>query len=424
MKLKPELSSYVDGEGRLVLPPEVASRHGLNAGVRVLIDEAGNDLRLRKPVTHLAKVYIEPTNRCNLECRTCIRNAWNEPLGQMSKETFSRIIEGLKAFSSSPTVFFGGFGEPLAHPDIADMVTQAKNLGGSVELITNGTLLTKDLTKQLIDAGLDMLWVSLDGAKPESYADVRLGAALPEVISNLKNFRDACPLDEDFLEFFFPYPTKPKIGIVFVAMKRNIADLPSVVQLGSRSGAMEFLITNLLPYTPDMCDEVLYRRSMSDGFFTPSAFRLQLPKIDVDTLTREALYWVTRSGHSIWLAGRSVEEITNRCPFIEKGAAAISWEGNVSPCLPLLHSHRSYVDDRERFSKRYPVGNVIERDLNELWNLPEYLAFRKRVQEFEFSPCVSCGGCDLFEKNEEDCFGNTFPTCGGCLWAQGIIQCP
>ncbi len=26
--------------------------------------------------------------------------------------------------------------------------------------------------------------------------------------------------------------------------------------------------------------------------------------------------------------------------------------------------------------------------------------------------------------NEEDCFGNTFPTCGGCLWAQGVIRCP
>ena len=370
MKLKPELCAHVDDEGKLVLPPELASRFGLKAGAQVFVDEGGNGLRLRKPVTHLAKVYIEPTNRCNLECRTCMRNVWDEPLGQMSNETFLRIIEGLKLFSPPPTIFFGGFGEPLAHPEIADMITQAKTLGSSVELITNGTLLTKDLSKRLIEAGLDMLWVSLDGAEPESYADVRLGAALPEVISNLRDFRDACPLHEDFLEFFFPYPTKPEIGIVFVAMKRNISDLPSVVQLGNRSGATKFLITNVLPYTPEMCDEVLYRRSMSDGFFTPSTFRLQLPKMDVDNLTREALYWIARGGHSIWLAGRSFDEIANRCPFIEKGAATISWEGNVSPCLPLLHSHMSYVDDRERFSRRYLVGNVVERDLNDLWNLP------------------------------------------------------
>jgi hypothetical protein len=33
-------------------------------------------------------------------------------------------------------------------------------------------------------------------------------------------------------------------------------------------------------------------------------------------------------------------------------------------------------------------------------------------------------GCNLSETNEEACFGNPFPTCGGCLWAQGVIQCP
>ena len=58
-----------------------------------------------------------------------------------------------------------------------------------MELITNGTLLTKPLSKQLIEAGLDMLWVSLDGATPESYADVRLGAALPEVLPILPVFK-------------------------------------------------------------------------------------------------------------------------------------------------------------------------------------------------------------------------------------------
>jgi uncharacterized Fe-S cluster-containing radical SAM superfamily enzyme len=64
--------------------------------------------------------------------------------------------------------FFRGLGEPLSHPNIVDMVRQAKALGLSVELITNATLLDKSLASQLIDAGLDMLWVSLDGAKPES----------------------------------------------------------------------------------------------------------------------------------------------------------------------------------------------------------------------------------------------------------------
>ena len=36
----------------------------------------------------------------------------------------------------------------------------------------------------------------------------------------------------------------------------------------------------------------------------------------------------------------------------------------------------------------------------------------------------ACGGCNQVDANKEDCFGSTFPTCGGCLWAQGVIQCP
>ncbi len=53
-----------------------------------------------------------------------------------------------------------------------------------------------------------------------------------------------------------------------------------------------------------------------------------------------------------------------------------------------------------------------------------YAEFREKVKTFDYSPCHLCGGCSLLEKNEEDCYGNTFPACGGCLWAQGIIQCP
>jgi MoaA/NifB/PqqE/SkfB family radical SAM enzyme len=425
MRLKPGLSAHVDDEGQLVLPPEVASRFGLKPGTRVLVDEGGNDLRLRKPATHLSKVYIEPTNRCNLECRTCIRNIWEEPLGEMSGATFARIVQGLRSFSPPPTVFFGGLGEPLAHPNIVEMVGQAKALGSSVELITNGTLLSKDLSKQLIEAGLDFLWVSLDGATPESYADVRLGAALPEVLANLTGFREArwatC-----FSSYFIDYHLKPQIGIVFVAMKRNIADLPAVLRLGNRLGSHRFLVTNVLPYSAEMYDEILYSRALDDVIYKPSPWghSLELPKIDINAMTHEVLYQIMLSGHPLSFAGANLGEGNDRCPFIEKGAVAIRWDGDVSPCLPLLHDHKTFLSRYERSLRRYEVGNVTRQDLYDLWNLPEYLSFRERIQKFDFSPCTFCGGCDLLERNEEDCFGNPFPTCGGCLWAQGVIQCP
>ena len=70
------------------------------------------------------------------------------------------------------------------------------------------------------------------------------------------------------------------------------------------------------------------------------------------------------------------------------------------------------------------MGNLKERGLQDIWLDPAYVSYRQRVQSFAFPPCTFCGGCDMSEANEEDCFGNVFPACGGCLWAQGVVQCP
>ena len=123
----------VDESGRLLLPPAVAEKYGLNPGTRVRIEVNANGLYLRRPITQLARIYIEPTSRCNLNCVTCIRNSWDEPLGEMDSTVFSRIIEGLKAFSAPPSVFLGGLGEPLSHPHIVDMVKELKSLGSVVD---------------------------------------------------------------------------------------------------------------------------------------------------------------------------------------------------------------------------------------------------------------------------------------------------
>lgn len=409
--------AYVDAEGRLVLPPELAVRYGLRPGAQVLLEEGTNVLRLRRPVTQLAKVYVEPTNRCNLECRTCMRNVWDEPLGQMSVATFAQLLAGLRAVTPPPTVFFGGLGEPLAHPALVEMVAQVSTLGCRVELITNGTLLTPNLSRRLITAGLNHLWVSLDGATPESYTDVRLGAALPGVIANLAAFRDA------FRDARGP---RPHIGIAFVAMRRNIADLPNVVRLGLRLGATHFMVSNVLPYSAELRAEMLYTRALTDMGGLPSQWvpQIRLPRLDLDEQTRAALLEVLRQGRQVFFTGNDPTAVYERCPFVESGVTAVAWDGSVSPCLPLLHNHRSFLHERERATTRHVLGNVNETPLLALWESPDYLALRARVQQFDFSPCIACGGCEWAEANQEDCFGDPFPTCGGCLWSRGVIQCP
>ena len=146
MTVQPESAAHGDEEKHGLLCPAVVSRCDLSRADQPHMVIGENGAQQRQPGDRLAKVYVEPTNRCNLECRTCIRHGWEEPLGQMNEATFARIMDGLRAYSPPPTVFFGGFGEPLAHQGIVGMVAQVKALGGPVELITNGTLLTRDVS--------------------------------------------------------------------------------------------------------------------------------------------------------------------------------------------------------------------------------------------------------------------------------------
>ncbi|MBE0669869.1 MAG: SPASM domain-containing protein [Anaerolineales bacterium] len=408
----------VDENGRLILPPEVARQYGLNPGSKVRLDEGTNFVRMHRPITHLTKIYIEPTVACNLDCITCFRNAWDQPIGRMTEETFESIFNSLKQMDPIPDVYFGGIGEPLFHVKTIEWIRRIKELGVKVELITNGTILTEKKSRELIDAGLDVLWVSLDGASPETYADVRLGAELPVILENLRR------LFKMRKGGHFP---QPEIGVAFVAMKRNINDLPKIIKMGHTFGARYFSVSNVQPATEDMQGDRLYNRTIRNIAYLPSPVlpKLSLPKMDFNEDTQAALTEAFNSGCNVSFAGNNWGGANDVCNFVESGTMSISWTGEVSPCWPLMHTHMSYLHGKPRLSKKHIIGNVHKQSLEEIWLDPEYLAYRERLHNFVFAPCTFCGGCDLSEANEEDCLGNDIaPVCGGCLWAQGIVQCP
>ncbi len=420
----------VDSQGRMVLPAEITRRYGLTAGAKVRLEEdagvgsASAGFHLSRSSENLARVYVEVTNQCNLDCLTCMRNVWGDEFpGRMSDAVFERVMEGVRAVQPAPAVFFGGYGEPLTHPRICDWVAQAHQAGAEVELITNGILLTPEMARRLRDAGLDRLWVSLDGATPESYEDVRLGAALPQVLDNLRHLKDLRG---------WMSATNPRLGIAFVAMKRNINDLPELVRLGKSLGADQFSITNVLAHTPELRDEMLYRRASYQSDLTPSMWSplLALPRIDIDELTGSSLLEVLKSPHLLALGRQEVSTGGRTCPFVEKGSVSVRWDGAVSPCLALLHSHESYLDDtfrgadRVRKSQALIIGSLADQSLLTLWDLPTYRELRERLLGFDFSPCTICNACEKADSNRKDCFGNTQLACGGCLWGQGFIQCP
>ncbi|HSW46599.1 MAG TPA: radical SAM protein, partial [Phycisphaerae bacterium] len=404
----------LDPEGRLVFPDPVRRRWGLEAGADVVVRQTPQGLMLFPADPPLGKVYVEPTSACNLSCRTCMRHSWNEPVGTMTGATFQRLLASLATVPSFHTMAFWGMGEPLLHPEIASMVQAAKDLGAETELITNGLLLSPELARALVAAGLDRLVVSVDGVTPRRHAENRTGADLETIKANVLALRR---LRHEMQRM------QPEIGIEFVLMRRNLDEVRNLRGLASELGASFIVLTNVLPYTKEVSNEILYwisaDRPWADGrsIWFP---KISVPRFDARRENLEPL------ASLIWPAGGTAEPIQRadrfpdndgHCRFVEQGSMAVGWDGAVSPCIALMHSYTCFVLDREKRIRRYVLGNVGEEDVRGIWEKEEYRRFRKRVLDFDFPPCIHCGGCDFVDGNEQDCYSSTFPSCGDCLWA-------
>jgi MoaA/NifB/PqqE/SkfB family radical SAM enzyme len=366
------------------------------------------------------KAYVEPTNACNLNCTTCVRHAWDEPEGFMEWATFAAVVDGLADVAggdghAAGTIALMGLGEPLLHSRLLDMVRLAKTRGLRAEVTTNALLLDDEMASGLLEAGLDQLVVSIDGASAEAFGRVRSGASLDKVVENVRRLHDRRGPN---------YGPSMRIGIEFVAMRSNVGELPGLNRLAAQLGATFIIVSNVLAFTPGLKAETLYdqRVTASEGGETTAAPRWQLPTFDWDEDLGAALgRALKRSGPVDFAAGGS-GGVTSHCPFVESDSCAVAWHGGVSPCPPLLHTYSCFVRGREKRMTRWEVGRLPDEALAAIWAKPAYAAFRERVRLFDFPPCTDCE-CELAEGNEEDCFGNPHPVCGDCLWARGIVRC-
>ncbi|NDJ77289.1 MAG: radical SAM protein [Chloroflexi bacterium] len=367
----------------------------------------------------LTKLYIEITTHCNLDCQMCVRRAWNQPIGHMLANTYRGLIDGLRDFPTPPTVHLGGYGEPMSHPEFLDVVEMAKTVGARVEVTTNGCMLSEAMASALIELDLDRLVVSIDSATPDQYEDIRVKASFQDVIDNMRRLY-RLKLHRANRH------SNPQVGIAFVAMRSNVAEIPKLPQLATQIGAWDVQVSNVIPHTREMEAEILYDDALTACAYraSPWVVNVSLPKMDMNPDTHTPFYDLFNSRASLSLVGNSLSARNDYCRFAQEGFAVVRWDGAVSPCLSLLHDHPEYIRHRRKNVTAYTVGNVNEQPLHAIWASDEFAGFRSRLRAFEFSPCTTCGGCERFPRNDEDCQENYFPVCGGCLWAQGIIECP
>jgi len=303
---------------------------------QALFVKTGNGYKLIPMVADIKKLYIEVTTKCNFACVTCIRSSWEEEYAHMEWETFERIMESINELPELEGVFFGGFGEPMMHPRLFDMIKQVKERGLKAEMITNGSYLTEAVINQIIDLNLDGIFVSFDSPKAEEFNEIRPGADFNNVYDNVVNLQR---IKEN------RKTKKPDLGIEFVAMKKNFSRLPELTRLAWDLNASQVIISNLLPYHESMKDEIVY--DMDD---TGCMFGL------------DSLLFAVRARLS------AMKLRTERyCKFIKDKSMSINFRGDVSPCYALMHSYKCYVYGREKQMNPCYLGNVNIKTLKEIW---------------------------------------------------------
>ncbi len=127
---------------------------------------------------------VETTSRCNLKCPMCPREETVYPAGDMNLELFKQLI---LRDDHMEAVWPYGFGEPLLHPHICEMIRWAKQKGKTVSLSTNATLLSRERAASLISSGLDYLVLAVDGIDG-IYQQNRVPARLSDVERRIDEF--------------------------------------------------------------------------------------------------------------------------------------------------------------------------------------------------------------------------------------------
>jgi MoaA/NifB/PqqE/SkfB family radical SAM enzyme len=116
-------------------------------------------------------LHLEPTNACNTVCEMCPRDAMSRPVEMMKREVFERLM-ALVLPSRLPMISIVGFGEPLLHRGLAEMVSFIRRTRADItlKLTTNGAFLSPATADRLYGEGLDFAELSVLGTTPELYA--------------------------------------------------------------------------------------------------------------------------------------------------------------------------------------------------------------------------------------------------------------
>ncbi|MGB9828113.1 MAG: tungsten cofactor oxidoreductase radical SAM maturase [Thermosphaera sp.] len=349
-----------------------------------------------RPRLDLRILFIEPTTRCNLRCEMCFKQHWTDREGDMEWDLFEKVLGEAAKFPRLEAIVFGGIGEPTVHPRISEMIGRASGMGFKTYVTTNRLFLNSSEMLELVEMGLTGIYFSVDYMPfLETHLQHASSSVVLERIKNIAEWRAEHRSE------------KPFLGVQVVVTKHNYKYLPDLVKLLKNHGVDEVLVSNLIPVHHSARDMIVY-----DG------------SVNMEPVVEELERLASR-GVRLRLSLFSLKT-ERRCFFDEARSTVVRWDGEVSPCYRFLHSYKEYVFGREKQINHYSFGNVKDKGLDEIWMSREYTRFRFITRNYYYPSCTDCwlrDSCDFVRSSDVDCWANQ-PSCGDCLWARNLIQCP
>lgn len=193
----------------------------------------------------------ETTRRCNLRCVHCRSSSTIEAEGHpdFSFEQATRILDDISSYADPVMVLSGG--EPLLRPDIFDIARYGSDKGLRMCLATNGTLVTDDVCKQIIDTRIRMVSLSLDGARAETH-------------DNFRNQAGAFDGTMKAIQLFRQYHIPFLVNSSFTT--RNKDEVPRIFELVKSLGATAWYMFMIVPTGrgEDVMDELIPEELYND----------------------------------------------------------------------------------------------------------------------------------------------------------------
>jgi MoaA/NifB/PqqE/SkfB family radical SAM enzyme len=131
------------------------------------------------------------TNRCNLRCSHCFVPVVGQSAatGELSSPQARRMLEHLAEADVYQIAFAGG--EPLLRNDFFELSAHARQLGLTVQVATNGLLISPAVAEQLRAVGYGCVQISLDGITASSHELLRGSGTFAPTMAAIDNCRRA-----------------------------------------------------------------------------------------------------------------------------------------------------------------------------------------------------------------------------------------